>query len=290
MEAKVVELFDAHGTTSKMVKIPRFNWEDVSPALGKGVHDAFIVRSGAILDEICIGAHQAVVEKGAACVIAKDKNTTNITFDEARAACAAMGSGWHLLTAWEYSAMVLWCLMTGEMPFSFFWWEWVDLLKLVNGRFLFPEQNAIGLPEALWPSHEILFDADKEKEPIISDHIHKRLGKIGSDDYGAYGYLKSWKDLQAAPGYAEQHAAEMLLLCRLLIAPIDDIADKITGSLWMRNYGECLPIRGGNWDVGSVAGLAYLNLSSRRSDSSVSVGLRPAFIPPENLDSESLEH
>jgi hypothetical protein len=49
--------------------------------------------------------------------------------------------------------------------------------------------------------------------------------------------------------------------------------------LWVRNYGERLPIRGGGWGVGSHAGVFALNLHDARSDSVGSIGFRAAFIP-----------
>jgi hypothetical protein len=39
-----------------------------------------------------------------------------------------------------------------------------------------------------------------------------------------------------------------------------------------------LPIWGGNWNNGANAGLAYLNLNNRRSNSNNNLGLRPALL------------
>jgi hypothetical protein len=39
-----------------------------------------------------------------------------------------------------------------------------------------------------------------------------------------------------------------------------------------------LPIWGGNWGNGADAGLAYLNLNNRRSNSDSNIGLRPALL------------
>lgn len=38
-----------------------------------------------------------------------------------------------------------------------------------------------------------------------------------------------------------------------------------------------LPIRGGNWNNGSNAGLAALNLNNARSNTSTNIGFRPAL-------------
>lgn len=48
---------------------------------------------------------------------------------------------------------------------------------------------------------------------------------------------------------------------------------------WTRNYGERLPIRGGDWGSGSSAGVFALALGGARSYSGGSLGFRAAFIP-----------
>lgn len=48
--------------------------------------------------------------------------------------------------------------------------------------------------------------------------------------------------------------------------------------LYARNYGERCAFRGGNWSLGSVAGVFYLGLNSHRSYSVVSLGFRSAFV------------
>jgi len=40
----------------------------------------------------------------------------SVTFDAAKAACVNKGSGWHLMTNWEWAALVLWCLKNGYQP------------------------------------------------------------------------------------------------------------------------------------------------------------------------------
>ena len=39
-----------------------------------------------------------------------------------------------------------------------------------------------------------------------------------------------------------------------------------------------MPIRGGNWDNGSNAGVAALNLNNPRSNSNWNIGFRPALL------------
>lgn len=49
-------------------------------------------------------------------------------------------------------------------------------------------------------------------------------------------------------------------------------------SMWARNYGERLPLRGGAWYNGAGAGVFALNLNYLRSNSGGSFGFRPAFV------------
>jgi hypothetical protein len=77
-------------------------------------------------------------------------------------------------------------------------------------------------------------------------------------------------------------------LAALMIAPKVSAAGSLIfgtsgyeakGAIWVRNYGERFPLRGGFWSYGADAGLASLNLNSRRAFSdSYAFGFRPAFI------------
>jgi len=49
------------------------------------------------------------------------------------------------------------------------------------------------------------------------------------------------------------------------------------GRIYMRNFGERLPFRGGGWYVGSNAGLVALDLSDSRVSTYTTLGFRPAF-------------
>ena len=73
------------------------------------------------------------------------------------------------------------------------------------------------------------------------------------------------------------------LFARLLIDPVATpiFAETSVGGdndLYVRNYGERLPFRGGYWGYGAGAGVAALYLSVRRSYVGGGVGCRPAFI------------
>jgi hypothetical protein len=107
--------YNAHGDPLVMVRIPRFNLEDIHPDLGAGPHPAFVVN-GVVKSEIYIGAYQAIFEKGCAISVPGHSPRVSINFDDAKAACVANGPGFHLMTAWEWAAVALWCLKNGFQP------------------------------------------------------------------------------------------------------------------------------------------------------------------------------
>jgi hypothetical protein len=72
--------------------------------------------NGAVKNEIYIGAYQAVVDEGRALSLPGVSPTVNITFDNAKKACTDKGPGWHLMTAWEWAAVSLWCMKNGYQP------------------------------------------------------------------------------------------------------------------------------------------------------------------------------
>jgi len=276
MKKAVVDMVDGSGAKQKMIRIPKFNLEDVDPALGSGPHPAFITKNG-VRDAIYLGAHQAAVVNGKVRVISQVKNTQNVTFDEARALCSAMGPGWHLTNAWEWSAMVMWILMQGKNPFSIAWWEWTDGLKIVDGKLFFPESNTL-VAEADWPEHGVFFDVDNEEQPLLATEVKKYQGPLGSNDYMDYAYQRLWASLGTTEGYDNLPEATKKLMMQLLIAPVEGYAKKIDAPIWVRNYGERFPLRGGRWTYGASAGLAYLILDLRRAHSNYYIGFRPAFV------------
>jgi hypothetical protein len=113
--SKLVVKYNKNGDPSVLVRVPRFNIEDIEPSLGSGPHPAFIVN-GVVKNEIYIGAYQATIVKDCASSLPGQAPEVNITYDDAKAICAANGPGWHLMTAWEWAAIALWCMKNGFQP------------------------------------------------------------------------------------------------------------------------------------------------------------------------------
>ncbi|NCA83869.1 MAG: hypothetical protein EOM72_14235, partial [Opitutae bacterium] len=100
---------------SYMVRIPKFNLQDIDPLLGSGLHPAF-VSNGVPRTELLVGQYPARVYDGRACSLPGVDPTASINFDGARAACTSKGAGWHLLNSWEWAAIALWCLKNEFQP------------------------------------------------------------------------------------------------------------------------------------------------------------------------------
>ena len=112
---KVTVMYDDKGYPSYMVRIPKFNVEDVNPLLGEGVHPAFIV-DGVEKSEIFIGQYLAKVRDGRAFSLPGVDPANMYEYQDAQASCCAKGPGWHLMTNWEWAAVMHWCLANGFQP------------------------------------------------------------------------------------------------------------------------------------------------------------------------------
>lgn len=326
-------VYNDKGHPCQMVVIPKFNCQDVAPGgeLGTGVFPAFNVN-GVEKTELLIGQFPAKVIDGRAVSTEGVDPTTNVTFDQARAYCAANGAGWHLMSAWEWAAVTFWTMangteprgntnygrshshthevgfrqdrlapglvegtartLTGSGPAS--WrhdhsadgiadlvgnvWEWNDGLKLVDGRIICPNDNHFTAAESAWVAQNGYFDSpavgDGEPDsnvgaPILAGSVTNYAGPQGSNEDIDYNHRADWSGLASAAGYTAPE-----ILKRLLIAPAG-IAPQ--GALYVRNYGERLPIRGGYWSRGAYAGLGNLSFNDARSIRS-NIGFRPALV------------
>jgi hypothetical protein len=113
--AKQVVKYNVNGDPCVFTRIPKFNLEDIAPGLGIGPHPAFLV-DGVVKNEILIGTYQAIIEKGCAISIPGQSPRVSINFDAAKTACMSNGPGYHLMTAWEWAAVAIWCIKNGFQP------------------------------------------------------------------------------------------------------------------------------------------------------------------------------
>lgn len=107
---------DSAGNANAMFVLPRFSYADLGMTADMGTGDvtAFDVGTGSIKGEIFIGAYLA---SGYGAVSAPRQDPrTSLNHTATRAACAAKGAGWHLMTVHEWAAIALWCVANGYEP------------------------------------------------------------------------------------------------------------------------------------------------------------------------------
>lgn len=179
-------------------------------------------------------------------------------------------------------------------------WEWVGGLRLNNGEIqIIPDNNAAqavdqSATSTLWKAilqdgslvdpgtvGTLKFDNttagdstttshDVGGDPQINTVINNQMYTPGGQyDYGFS--IVAFEALTAASGVTIP-----TILKALGLYPVD--AQHGGDALWVRNYGERLPVRGGHWYGGTYAGVFALSLFGARSISSDYRGFRSAFV------------
>lgn len=171
-------------------------------------------------------------------------------------------------------------------------WEWIDGFKLVDGKIYV--HGAGGEPQnnfetqnnhrdvTGWVDTGTYFDNttagddtqtghDVGGDPILSLDLANPMYTTDptSDAYYGYGYV-DFESLTAETGFTPPD-----MLKHLAIQPPG--AGLGGDGLYVRNYGERVPLRGGDWFNGSRAGVFALYLGYARTISSGSIGFRAAF-------------
>jgi hypothetical protein len=307
-EGRQTVLRTAKGQASYVNIIPREQMQDLTASLGVGTHPAFLI-GGREVSEIFIGTYQAVIHDGEALSLPGEVPVTNINFDAARAACAAAGLGWHLMTNWEWAAIALWCLennievrgstccgrshthpdecgtpakkgfmtLTGSGPAT---WRHdhtpYGIADLVGNVWEWVDGLKLHSGKIIMPV---------DNNVALPEEWWPETGAVidlvGGDTPTVSGVVteRNWDtvmsaSLTTAEGYTIPPA---LLQAGLFPVPGLHLA---AGIVWVDNNEdfEALPLRGGCWNSDRYAGLCALTLSRGRGDYFSSVGFRPAFV------------
>lgn len=139
-------------------------------------------------------------------------------------------------------------------------WEWVDGLKLVDGRIHVTQDNRFDQPEADWTALDHYLSNE-------GGTLTLKNSQGGTDDQSL---SVEWGVVAKDSGYTESQ-----LLQRLLFSPAGVVP---RGRLYANASGERFPRCGGHWGNGSDAGLAALFLNHARSYTNSYRGFRPAFV------------
>ena len=148
-------------------------------------------------------------------------------------------------------------------------WEWQDGFLLQDGRFKISAYNTQA--EVDWAFVDAYLDASTPTggAPILSNQIINLLGTVGDNTNAGKSTMSDWRSMTKSGGYVSNQAMK-----RLLLEPANALPQ---GRIYMRNFGERLPYRGGNWGHGADAGLAALALSTSRVHADTNIGFRPVF-------------
>lgn len=151
-------------------------------------------------------------------------------------------------------------------------WEWQDQMLLSEGQIKTTLDNDPSVAEVNWVSHQAFYDSTSATGGAhrLNSQVINRLGAIGDSANAGNSATVGFKLLTKDAAYTPSE-----LMRRLLIET--STANNLQGQLYMRNFGQRLPIRGGNWNHGVSAGLGALNLLYSRSYSYIDVGFRPAY-------------
>jgi len=169
-------------------------------------------------------------------------------------------------------------------------WEWVGGMRLNNGEIQILENNNAADNTKDQSSSSTLWKAILPNGSLVTPGTS---GTLKFDSAGSPGNGTTSAQLDDTIDYstgdsnytyntfqslaADEGITVPALLKALCLFPI---ASSGLGSdgMWMRNYGERLPLRGGGWGGGSCAGVFALYLRFPRSDVYWDLGFRPAYV------------
>jgi hypothetical protein len=151
-------------------------------------------------------------------------------------------------------------------------WEWQDQMLLSEGQIKTTLDNDPSVAEVNWVSHQAFYDSTSPTggAPRLNSQVINRLGAIGDSANAGNSATVDFKLLTKDAAYTPSE-----LMRRLLIETAT--ANNLQGRVYVRNFGQRLPLRGGSWYSGVNAGLGALSLSLPRSYSNIDIGFRPAY-------------
>ena len=293
---RMTVLYDAAGNPNYMHVVPRFRYEDLGfdDELGAGDVTAFDTGTGSIKPEIFIGAYQASSDGGNAVSQPFKNPWVDIDWDDSKAACDAMGAGWHMMTVHEWAAVALWCVANGFEPRGNTnhgrahdaTWEvgrrqdgdtyppgdsdGVGYIYAGSGPATWRHNGDLsGIADLVGNVWEWLWGAKIQDGRIHA--VADNDTSVAESDWQDTGV-----DITGAVSWTSSSVEGTELTDRILFtyAGID-----LKGRLYVDDEGERVPRRGGFYGTGSNAGLAALSLGSARSEKTRGIGFRPSYIP-----------
>lgn len=287
-------VYTPKGQPSFLFRQPAFNLEDVAPGgeLGTGLHPAFIFN-GVADQEIFIGAYPAAMVNGeVVCQPGRDP-AASINFDNARAACQALGPGWDIMSNWDWAAIAFWCMANGFQPRGNTDYgrnhdkRWETGTRVVsdapgsstnsNGRTL------TGSGPASWAHnntpggiHDLVGNVWEWNQGLILDN---NIFKVAPDN-GTYlesEFIDTAYKAAAAGTFSTRTYVDPPLILKQALAVPASASLAPTGYFYKNAEGVCFASRGSSFNYGSAAGVGALNCSYLRTSVITIVGFRPRF-------------
>ena len=281
----------------------------MSDVMGAGNVTAFDLGAGGIKSEIFIGAYLA---SDGGISAPRAVPLAGLSHTSAKAVCADMGAGWHMMTAHEWAAISLWCAANGgEILGNTYWGRSHSLSHIFGARVdKAPPAEASGNGATLTGSlgarsshdrsdsgvfdlvgnlsewqHGILIDDGRIK--VSPANTFSEDDMVWTDAYIAFkgGSLvlsASAGEVSGSPrstvwaqmGQDGSYASRNDLK-RLLIEPTQKT--QLPGNVDVVLSGQRALQRGGTWQQPAGSGLAAINLNDHRDAGWTGVGFRPCF-------------
>lgn len=281
-----------NGQSCYMHVISKARCEDLAPGgeLGTGVHEAFL-SNGVERSAVLVGMYPAAISSGEVVSQPGLAPLVSQDFDTQRAGAAALGSGWHLFSIWEWAFVALWCMANGYQPTGNTnhgrshanTWETAarqdggvpgdsggvgNTLTGYGPNAWNHNNGANGIADLVGNVWERL-----DLMKMVAGRIYLAadnepgLAEAGWSDTGwDMGGNSTWSssDNTGAPDSVK----------RSLIVPNGALDP--AGNLYTTLTGERIPLRGGSRDYAGAAGLAALYLNAPRGSASSNIGFRLA--------------
>ena len=163
-------------------------------------------------------------------------------------------------------------------------WEWNSGMRIFNGEIqVIADNNASKLAINLGAASTEWKAIDGETGNLVTPNgSGTTVGTIKYTDGGTADYTINGSNFGGIRNLSTTKpvtAAALARLKALCLYPHTENTASYNGDYFGKSMiGESLPVRGGNWTNAAGAGVFALSLNNARSNTSTSVGARPAFV------------
>lgn len=289
-------ILDDLGNPSVMVKIPKFYLNEIDESWDAVVHPAFIVNEE-VKDYIYISKFQNIVENERAYSKAGEAPATSVDYDEAKLYCENKGSGWHLMSFVEWSAIALYSMKNGTLPKgnNDYGSDISDSSK--SGYAVDDYKIATGSGPVSF-SHDWTNNGIYDLNGNVWEWV---LGMKIVDGILSLMTNNNFEDLESAWIVTEEDVTSGLtsgnkvlthktgdipngdgaIYDGYILPATSDASGSATygnDGFWFNAEGERMPVLGGLWNNGLTAGVFALYLRDARSTSNSGIGFRAAYV------------